>query len=53
MLGSVSFNFSNIVTIGERIEHGLKSGKIAQGSSAGTSAKKPGFNPSKKKEGEV
>jgi len=50
---SVSSNFSDIVTIGERIEHGHKSGKIAQGSSAATSAKKLGFNPSKKKEGEV
>jgi len=29
VLGSVSFNFFNIVTISERIEHGLKSGKIA------------------------
>jgi len=53
VLGSISSNFSNIVTIGEMIEHGLKSGKIAQGSSAATNAKKPGFNPNKKKEGEV
>jgi len=53
VLGSVSSNFSDIVTIGERIEHGLKSGKITQGSSAATSAKKPEFNPGKKKEGEV
>ena len=53
VLGSVSSNFSDIVTIGERIEHGLKSGKIAQGSSVTTSAMKPGFNPSKKKEDEV
>ena len=53
VLGSISSNFFDIVTIGERIEHGLKSGKIAQGSSAATSAKKLGFNPSKKKEGEV
>jgi len=53
VLGSIPFNFSNIVTIGERIEHGLKSGKIAQGSSAITNARKPGFNPNKKKEGEI
>jgi len=53
VLGSVSSNFSDIVTIGERIEHGLKSGKITQGSSVATSAKKHGFNPSKKKKGEV
>jgi len=53
VLGIVSSNFSDIVTIGERIEHGLKNGKIAQGSSAATGTKKPGFNPGKKKEGEV
>jgi len=53
VLGSVSSNFSDIVTIGERIEHGLKSGKIAQGSSTATNAKKFGFNLNKKKEGEV
>jgi len=53
VLGSVSSNFSDIVTIGERIEHGLKSGKIVQGSSAAIGAKKLGFNPGKKKEGEV
>jgi len=53
VLGSVSSNFSDIVTIGERIEHGLKTGKIAQGSPATTGAKNPGINPGKKKEGEV
>jgi len=55
VLGSVSFNFSDIVTIGERIEHTLKSEKIAQGSFAATNARKPGFNNNnnKKKEGEV
>jgi len=50
VLESVSSNFSDIVTIGERIEHGLKSGKIVQRSSAATNAKKSGFNPNKKKE---
>jgi len=44
VLGSVSSNFSDIVTIRKRIEHGLKIGKIAQGSFAATKAKKPGFN---------
>jgi len=39
VLGSVSSNFSNIVTIGERIEHAMKNGKIAQGSSAAATAK--------------
>jgi len=56
VLGSASSNFSNIVTIiRERIKHGLKSGKIAQGSFAATNARKPGFNNNnnKKKEGEV
>jgi len=53
VLGSISSNFSDIVTIGERIEHGLKTGKIAQGSPATTGAKKHAFNPDKKKEGEV
>jgi len=42
VLGSVSSNFSDIVTIGERIEHGLKTGKIAQGSPATTGAKNLG-----------
>jgi len=53
VLRSFSSNFSDIVTIGKRIEHGLKSEKIAQGSSAVTNAKKLGFNSNKKKEGEV
>jgi len=53
VLRSVSSNFSDIVTIGERIEHGLKTGKIAQGSPVTTGAKKHGFNPGKKKKGEV
>jgi len=53
VLGSSSSNFSDIVTIGGRIEHGLKTGKIAQGSLATTGAKKHRFNPDKKKEGEV
>jgi len=50
MLGSVSSNFSDIVIIGERIELGLKTGKIAQGPAA--IGKKTGFNLGKKKEGE-
>jgi len=50
MLGSVSSNFVDIVIIGERIELGLKIGKIARGSS--TTCKTIGFNYGKKKEGE-
>jgi len=54
VLGSVSSNFFDLVTIGERVEHRLKRGKIAQNPSAVTTAKKPGFNNNnKKKEGEV
>jgi len=55
LLGSISSNFSDIVTIGERIEHGLKNGKIAQSPSTATNAKKLGFNNNnnQKKEGEV
>ena len=44
VLRSVSSNFSDIVTVGERIEHGLKNGKIAQCPSVATNAKKLGFN---------
>jgi len=54
VLGSVSSNFFDLVTIGERVERGLKRGKIAQNPSAVTTAKKPKFNNSnKKQEGEV
>ena len=54
MLGNVSSIFYDLVTIGERVEHGLKRGKIAQNPFAVTTARKPGFNNSnKKKEGEV
>jgi len=48
MLGSVSSNFVDIVIVGERIELGLKTGKIAQGMT--TTSRKFGFNPGKKKE---
>ena len=34
MVGNVTSGFSDIVTIGERIETGLKSGKISRGSSS-------------------
>jgi len=48
MLGNVSFNFADIVIIGERIEFGLKTRKIAQGPTA--ISKKFEFNSGKKKE---
>jgi len=53
VLGSVSSNFSDIVTIGERIEHGIKSGKIAQSPSTATNATKSEFNNNKEKEEKV
>jgi len=54
VLGSVSSNISDLVTIRERVERGLKRGKIAQNPSAVTTARKPRFNNSNnKKEGEV
>jgi len=53
MLGSVSSSFADIIIIGDIIEFGLKSGKIAQGPLAVANSKKPGFNTGKRKEGEV
>lgn len=51
MVGSSSSNFSDIVTIGERIKNGLKSGKIAGASSPQAVAKKPQGDFAKKKRG--
>ncbi|XP_017416451.2 uncharacterized protein LOC108327238 [Vigna angularis] len=53
MVGNVSVNFADTIIIGERIEIGLKNGKIAYGPPAATNYKKPSFNQGKKKEGEV
>ena len=54
MVGSISYGFSNLVTIGERIEAGTKSGKIQGGSSGSLyNAKRHVPNFSKKKEGEI
>jgi len=50
MLGSFSFNFSDIVIIGERVEFGLKSGKIAHGLFTVANPKIPDLEG---KEGEV
>jgi len=50
MIGSVSANFADIVIIGERIELGLKNGKIAHGSSVVANPKKHGFNFGRKEE---
>ncbi|XP_017428789.2 uncharacterized protein LOC108336853 [Vigna angularis] len=53
MVGNVSVNFADTIIIGERIEIGLKNGKIAYDPPAATNYKKPSFNQGKKKEGEV
>jgi len=52
MLGSVSSTFTDIIVIGDIIEFGLKSGKIACGPLVATNTKKPEFN-SESKEREV
>jgi len=49
ILGSVSSNFVDIVIIGEIIEFGLKTDKIAQDPSLATNVKKIGFNSSKRR----
>lgn len=52
MVGSSSSNFADIVVIGEMIESGLKSGKIASGNNNQQSAaRKPPSSYAKKKEG--
>ena len=53
MMGNVSLNFANIIIIGERIEIGLKNGKIAYSPLASTTPKKPDFSLGKKMEVEV
>ncbi|XP_047172662.1 uncharacterized protein LOC124840622, partial [Vigna umbellata] len=50
MIGNVSSNFADIIIIGERIEIGLKNGKIT---AQPNTPKKSVFNPGKKKEGGV
>lgn len=53
MVGSISYNFSDVVTIGESIENGLKTGKISSTTSNLARAKKPQSNFNKEKEGET
>ncbi|XP_073219742.1 uncharacterized protein [Cicer arietinum] len=50
MIGSMSSNFSDLVMIGERIESGMRSGKIV---CAATGIKRPQTTFTKKKEGDV
>ncbi|RDY06829.1 hypothetical protein CR513_09131, partial [Mucuna pruriens] len=52
MIGNISSNFSNLDTIGERVEMGVRSGRIAQGV-ATTNANKPPISINKRKEGEI
>ncbi|GAU28982.1 hypothetical protein TSUD_391830 [Trifolium subterraneum] len=53
MIGSISSNFSDLVTIGEHVEEGIKSGKIQGATSAQVGVKKSYGGPPKKKEGET
>ncbi|XP_050919305.1 uncharacterized protein LOC127136829 [Lathyrus oleraceus] len=52
LISSVSTGFSDMVIVGERVEEGLKSGKIQGGSISQPILKKP-FNGFKRKEGET
>ncbi|XP_027192674.1 uncharacterized protein [Cicer arietinum] len=52
MIGSVSSKFSDLVIIGERVEMGLKSGKIASGYTGLNNTKKLPASANKKKEEE-
>ena len=53
MIGSVSTNFSDMVIVGERVEGGMRNGKIANNFTGTNSVKKPYTNFTKKKEGET
>lgn len=53
MIGSSSINFDDMVTIGERVENGLKSGKITDTTAPRTMKKRPYGGFAKKKEGEI
>ncbi|KAK2450357.1 hypothetical protein QL285_009479 [Trifolium repens] len=51
MIGSVSSGFSDLVRIGERIESGVRTGKIQASASTPSNTKKPVNNFARKKEG--
>lgn len=53
MIRSSSTNFTDMVTIGERVENGLKSGKITDTTTQQTKNKKSHKGFAKKKEGET
>lgn len=48
-----SYNFSDLVVIGERVENGLKIGKIADDGSQQSAGRRPSSGYAKKKEGET
>lgn len=53
MVGSSSSNFDDLVIIGERIESGIKTGKIVGGGNQQYAVKRPSSGYAKKKEGEM
>lgn len=53
MIGSVLYGFSDMVTIGEMIEQGMKSIKIPHTTGASSGVRKFSWNSQKKKEGET
>lgn len=53
MIGSSSTNFADMVTIGERVENGLKSGKITDITAPQTTNKRSHGGFTKKNEGEA
>ncbi|XP_058729077.1 uncharacterized protein LOC131601309 [Vicia villosa] len=53
MIGSVSSNFTDLVTIGQRLEEGIKNGKVANVAESSGGSKKPYGNFHKKKENET
>lgn len=52
MIGNSSTNFTDMVTIGEHVESGLKSGKITNATAPQTTNKRPHGGLTKKKDGE-
>src|ERR1051325_11175622 len=53
MIGSVSSRFKDLVTIGQRLEEGIKRGKVFVAGESSSGAKKSFGNFHKKKDGET
>lgn len=53
MIGSVSSGFANLVVIRERLEEGIKNGKIANAAKSSSGARKSSRNFQSKNEGEI